>query len=173
MRKRKICFIPQKLFFLVVIILLGIITAQSSFGIHVFETKKEVSMQIAPDKKAFIGIDYKDRYQGFPGDQITFYIKNNLPCAATFTLDINGTPIQAFTPTQCALSTNEREEITITIGDVPGNIYDIDGRISVNHNHGKIDADFEFEIEVEEPEEPEEPAVPETVADQEKITKID
>lgn len=138
----------------ILIFFLFILTAQISFGIDLFESNKNVSMKIASDNDAFVGINVYELYEDVtPGDVITFSIINNLPGLADYELELVGTPIQEFSPSNFTLLPGEEETIVVNVlGDIEAieGPYNIVGNVVANSNDEIIYTGFDFGINVQQ-----------------------
>jgi len=144
----------------IVLILVFITTSHGTFGIDVFEANRGVTARVVSNDKAFVGLIYDEVYQiVYPNDgsnvTVSMYVKNNLPYEVEYELDLSGKPIKDFSPRTFTLDPNKQKEIKIQMLDLEEateGVFDVEGIILAEFDDGRIDVEFQFEVDIELPE---------------------
>lgn len=153
MKRKRGIFHLSKYYLLVLLLFFVVYNTNMSVAIDSLEVERGSDMQIASNKKAFIGVDYKNQYVIDQGEKISFYVKNNFPSRAEFILTLDGDIISEYDPENFQLSPNGGEEKIEIITDKeaePG-VYQIEGSISAEFGEGRSDVEIAIEVEVKEP----------------------
>lgn len=153
---KKLLSLPYIILF--VLALASFTIFHGSFGIDVFQANRGVMARVASNHNAFVGIIYDEVYEVVYSDDsnyITMCIKNNLPYRVEYELGLYGEPIKDFSPRRFELYPNEKQLIEIQMLDLEEaneGIFGICGYISAKFDYGSVDAEFQFDVNIELPE---------------------
>jgi len=118
----------------------------SSYAVDMFGAKRTSNMSIVSNNEAYIGIQNSDVYTVNAGNKFTITIKNNLPSAVNYNIDIQAPYITKIEPNEFTLGANgESQQVTVYVNknNVQGS-YDTKGTIHAKWDNGSSDVFINF-----------------------------